>query len=80
MSDPTMPNGYTLQQVESCTLRGSKIGGIAKQGKCGGCSTKNLVEVYRCGLHGSCTYTRVQTTQSHWVCTTCTDVKLPETE
>lgn len=78
MADPVMPNGYTLPQIETCVHRGRQVGSITKHGKCGGCNAANRVTTYKCALHGECTYTRASPHQSQWVCTTCTEVKLPE--
>jgi hypothetical protein len=76
MSEPIMPNGYTLPQIMSCEHRGAKKGFKAKGTGCT-CNAKNRTELYKCSLHGECTLTRYSQNQTEWICTTCADVKLP---
>jgi hypothetical protein len=76
MSDPLMPNGYTLQQITDCEHRGVKKGFKAKGTGCT-CQSKHREQLYACDLHGSCTMNRYSKDQTEWICTTCTDVKPP---
>lgn len=73
MTDPTMPNGFTLSQIESCVHRGDKTGFKTKQGGCS-CNAKNREPIYTCALRGSCSINRYSKKQTEWVCTTCEDV------
>lgn len=76
MDEPTMPNGYTLPQIMSCVHRGQKKGFKGKGTGCS-CNAKHREDLYKCSLHGMCTVNRYAKNQTDWICTTCTDVKLP---
>ena len=77
MSDPILPNGFTLAQTESCIHRGKKRGVKSKGTGCS-CNKKNVETLYACKIKGSCTLNMYKKDQSEQVCSICPSVEPKE--